>query len=1255
MNNEVTNPPAAVDGNGPTQVQHDLNLVYQAMMEELGNERMDSLPLEDGNSRGREPDLPDPTLASMLPARSAALDSEASAWHSFAEENQKPGSEGLASIYNGQLHHLRRQQKDAQLPNGYKQSQLDELKAFNASLTRAGSKSGRGSSDGRGGRAGGGSTRGGHASVRTPQQIIGHHLGSQHTKSGSKSTQQGQTPRKKQINAAMARLSSYATGIRSGSQPQQAPSKNVVGPPRPMVFGLASPEVFLSHTGIVAKPMPGSTSMTSSAANGTSNTTGTAPKPTKTPSQGLAASRYALPSDKVHAATAQHAAIIHAHPPQKSMSEIPAGQTSTLLAPNSQSLITQLSTSSISSPPVATDKADSSKISTSDIDLDQLLKYPSPRAPGEFVVFKETIKISTGTMQQECGELRLVARWGYPYFSLEIEAGDSVSISEVLSRGSIFETEAKRSSFVKFVPAPTIGISASCTIQFRVPMLATQAVQMAVKDPSLLIPPVDPSFRINPEALLLVDEAPYAPVRSPHFHDMLAIDNGQPLIPEVDDPTAQSGLPQPAAPQSNAASPALQDLMHLLITDDLVSSTLDKLNAEPQGPFLDQVAFLVAADPEASKDAQLAAKFNRVLTNGLTSSAWCNGQSQSELKLKAATAAIVLNHIERGGGSVMQQIMGAYPNFSTHLAHAIFVEAKSREQAQSLQHPTISANFKAQSDPDWKLFSNDAERSHSSQKGATSGQENGETVEPRNSAALTTPPITLKENLLGSNDSAQDGEQTGEPPKLEGNTTPLKIEGRTTPKTAERRVVYSIQELTALRNKAYTVKNTLPQPVIQTARRLKSPPQSENIVQVTRTGIPVVAGIDTALRSPRSHVLQAPEIVHQNAMTKRGHGSTLSTSPAQTTPMNIPFIESGLETHTASNIRGFPSSISDHSGAALKQTSAKELNFEEERESNVNTPDIHAAIHNTLPVSNSLRPGTKNSSHSLPGKENVMLDIGSSSSASEAPSEKLGQTLKASVEAQMSSSDEVEHISKLSRSATAAHAKKVGPSATSNISDTTSLVDSVNASISRNSRPAKAISNSPESEATVSLTKTPEVNLNGGLMASRWVLSNTAAPKETRYRGFNAPSRLRAPVLPLGGTPPGEGIDHLSQSFRNISVAPLTSLPQPIPQAQPVVNPSLQSSNYQKVWVPDVSGNWIETIAFVPQQNQTIHSNPGAKQEHGSLSPFSNPASMLPVPHAGPSGTTARPVLSPIPSNNVQADLQKRLSQSLRNRSGPHL
>ncbi|RDW60852.1 hypothetical protein BP6252_12235 [Coleophoma cylindrospora] len=1254
MNNEVTNPAAAAVGNGPTQVQHDLNLVYQAMMEELGNGRMDSLPLEDGNSRGREPELPDPTLASMLPARSAALDSEAFAWHSFAEENQKPGNEGLASIYNGQLHHLRRQQKDAQLPNGYKQSQLDELKAFNASLTKAGNKSGRGSSGGRGGRAGGGSTRGGHASVRTPQQIIGHHLSSQNTKPGSKSTQQGQTPRKKQINAAMARLSSYATGIRSSSQPQQAPSNNVVNPPRPMVFGLASPEVFLAHTGIVAKPMPGSTSIPSSAANGASNTTGTAPKPITIPSQGLAASRYALPSDKANGATAQHAAIIDAHPPQKSMSETPAGHTSTPLVPNSQLLAIQLSTSSISPSPVATDKADT-RISTSDIDLDQLLKYPSPRAPGEFVVFKETIKISTGTIQQESGELRLVARWGYPYFSLEIEAGDSVSISEVLSRGSIFETEAKRSSFVKFVPAPTTGISGSYTIQFRVPMLATQAVQMAVKDPSLLIPPVDPSFHIDPEALLLVDEAPYAPARGPHFHDMLAIDNGQPLIPEVDDHTAQSDLPQPAAPQSNSASPALQDLMHLLITDDLVSSTLDKLNAEPQGPFLDQVALLVAADPEASKDAQLAAKFNRVLTNGLTSSAWCNDQSQSELKLKAATAAIVLNHVERGGGSIMQQIMGAYPNFSTHLAHAIFVEAKSREQAQSLQHPTISANFKAQSDPDWKLFSNTAERSQSSQKGVTSSQKNGETVKPGNSAALTTPPVILTKTPLGSNDSAQNGEQTGKSPKPEGNTTPLKIELGTTPKTAERRVVYSIQELTALRSKAYTVKTTLPQPVKQTAHQLKSPPQSENIVQVTRTGIPIVAGVDTALRNPRSHILQAPETVHQNAMTKPGDGSTPSTSPAQTTPINTPSIEPGLETHTTSNIRGFPSSTSDLSRAALKETSAKELDFEEERESNVITPDIHTATHNTLPVSSSLHPGTKNSSLSVPGKENVMLDIGSSLDAIEAPSEKLGQTLKAGVEAQMSSKDDVEHISKLSQSANAAHAKKVEPSATSTISNTTSLVDSVNASISSNSRPAKAISNSPKSKATSSLIKTPEVGLNGGLMASRWALPNSTAPKKTRYSGLNAPPRSGAPVLALGGTPAGEGVDYLSQSFRNVSVAPLASLPQPIPQAQPIVNPSSQSSNYQKVWVPDVSGNWIETIALVPQKNQTIHSNPGAKQEHGSLSPFSHPASMLPGPHASRSGTTARPVLSPIHSKNVQADLQKRLSQSLRNRSGSPL
>lgn len=82
-------------------------------------------------------------------------------------------------MYNGQLHHLRRQQQDAQLPNGYKQSQLDELKAFNASLTKAGNKGSRGLSGGRGGGTGGGSARDGHTSVRTPRQIIGHHLGGQ--------------------------------------------------------------------------------------------------------------------------------------------------------------------------------------------------------------------------------------------------------------------------------------------------------------------------------------------------------------------------------------------------------------------------------------------------------------------------------------------------------------------------------------------------------------------------------------------------------------------------------------------------------------------------------------------------------------------------------------------------------------------------------------------------------------------------------------------------------------------------------------------------------------------------------------------------------------------------------------------------------------------------------------------------------------------------------------------------------------------
>ncbi|KAL3424432.1 hypothetical protein PVAG01_03713 [Phlyctema vagabunda] len=576
----------------PKGMNPDQQAVYEAMLEELGQKRVESLPLADGTSSKRGPLSHGASgtyrgsgqslsaAAPMISGRAVDQAHVSTRWGAFVADNKKENTSALQPEADGQLARIKKQQ--AEDNKKYTEDQLKEARALNASFSRGGSKT-RGSARGR--RSAEGSVRGsynpGFSTGAGSHKNVANNRSNTHPFRGSQ----------KQIKAnevlhKMARNSKINT---HAGRRREANIRVSTTTPKIWPTKLATAEAYLNHAGF-NEPVVES----------------------KAPKTGLASSKYA---------TAQDNFISKAIDSPKTAPVAPAQPTSGIRI---QLLL----------------------------ELEAMVRKDGVWISGK--VANLTI-LSNGTPNAQ-----VVAK---------VPTSGLILLKEVISNPALFRLDGLS---IKYNQKREPGTS--WQFNFQNPLFAKKAKD-AVDDPvgfELKYLPAKKAGNYDTE----FNPAP-GPHRSQAWHDMNDLSNGTPLL-NLDEEEAGS------VPEDSGT----QDMVSLMITEQLVDTLV--ADVANNSDALSEVQLTILSDPETFINPGLAAKYERVLENGLHSSTYADGY-EVPIRSKRAWKAIlkvVTHHME--DKHIMRSFSSLFKSFAEQLTDAVYVKLHASSQANRIEDSRLS-------------------------------------------------------------------------------------------------------------------------------------------------------------------------------------------------------------------------------------------------------------------------------------------------------------------------------------------------------------------------------------------------------------------------------------------------------------------------------------------------------------------------------------------------------------------------------------
>ncbi|PQE27001.1 hypothetical protein CJF31_00003719 [Rutstroemia sp. NJR-2017a BVV2] len=558
--------------------------IHAAMMEELGLARRDALPLEDRHNGRSIGVLPIPNK--RLPA-----DSVTAAWHRVEDETDST-DEKLPDIAGGQLYRERKNTVDNGRGRG-------------------------GHANGSYGRSRGGiSTRGGHSSAggrgRQSAQRGNDRIEKRETFNPG-DTQTYFNDARHQVNdhqalvRGIARLRfeaehgnaekkiGFSTKLPSTAakvaKPSRAPPLSTRRPASSS-YNLASPEAFLAHAQVGSSPSvkPAQTATSGILPSSVLDTPAISPSPTPNSQQnvGLATSQWASP---------------------QTTTPLPARAFAvTRPTPLTVKLATSVSETFSSAPLETTNRV--------------------------VVEERNSVKISKNKSVPRSGIARLVKFDDSSPLSLELQVDDKLLVNDLLTESATLEVDG---SYVTYRTGHETDRSNMWRIQFQLPGPAQKFANTHNFRLSLLrrssylsrpleqqrtTPPVTvPSSAVsttsnttNPFPSVPAISFPMNRISSGTYADLAMIDGHQVLVSLEEN---ERECVQEDKNQKPATS-AIEDLLSLM-NEDIVSSTLQVLNTEYGGSFIDHVSQM-AKGTDLENDQDFLERSKRVFGGGLSSS-----------------------------------------------------------------------------------------------------------------------------------------------------------------------------------------------------------------------------------------------------------------------------------------------------------------------------------------------------------------------------------------------------------------------------------------------------------------------------------------------------------------------------------------------------------------------------------------------------------------------------------------------------------
>ncbi|TGO60751.1 hypothetical protein BCON_0033g00630 [Botryotinia convoluta] len=632
----------------------EMEAIKQAMMEELGIGRRDALPLED-----RAANVPMVPLSSIN--RQVRPEHPASAWHNLNLDDVDPGIEDLDDIAGGQLYRLRR---------------------GGIGLSNSGT-GGHSAGHGRGGA----SNRGGHASVGGRGNIAAR--GKKTDNSGSGPTYYNDARRggksHAKVDAGIARLQREAefsrknrTEGRSFKTPQstskstkpvlRAASPVVAGATPPLAnrlinsrFKLTSPATFLSHNNIGSSPVARVPEpVVSAPQNKVDDDLLVPPSASKlAPQGGLAASRWAsssappvvmsgsddLSRSATHANTASASAsipsvqqVVPAITTSASMSICSAQQIKPIVDANTSESDHYVR----SVPPAMSTKASELTHSVQHATVaarltlitDDVTVHPTSVIV-RTVIDERPVKVCKNNSTFKLGIARLIRLDKKSPLTLEVQIGNEIILSELLSEAAIFKVDVKDGNTVTYRANPTTEKIPTWKLQFQLPGTAkgfvnyhsfrlselrrtggsSHSSEQESQGPLVLLSPVSSSAEFD----LTDAEKSYLTNRisSSTFADLTLINSEEILVPLHEEECK-------AEDNQVEEYSHFQDLLSLM-EGDIVEGTLQVLNANHGGSFYDHV-FHLAKNVGLENDAHFMKHAKNVFIGGLSSSRYSSSK-----------------------------------------------------------------------------------------------------------------------------------------------------------------------------------------------------------------------------------------------------------------------------------------------------------------------------------------------------------------------------------------------------------------------------------------------------------------------------------------------------------------------------------------------------------------------------------------------------------------------------------------------------
>ncbi|TGO92194.1 hypothetical protein BPOR_0008g00340 [Botrytis porri] len=704
----------------------EMEAIKQAMMEELGIGRRDALPLED-----RAANIPMVPLSFVN--RQVEPEHPASAWYNLNLDDVDPGVEDLDDIAGGQLYRLRR--GGIGLISG----------------GRGGLPAGRG--------RGGDLNRGGDAYVGGRENLAASGKNTGDSGSGQTHSNDVRSRGKShaKVDAGIARLQREAefsrknrTEGRSFKTPQstskskkpvhRAASPVVARAAPPLAdrlvnsrFKLTSPATFLSHNNIGSSPVTTAPEpIISAPQNKVNDDLLVPPSASKlAPQGGLAASRWASPSTQLvdisgsddlsrsptHANTASASAsspsvqqVVPAVTTSASMSICSAQQIMPILSANTSESDHPVRLAPPAMSTNASELTDTVQYATVapllTLLTDNVTNFPTPVVVRTLVIEK-LVKVCKNDSTFKLGTARLIKLDEKSPLTLEVQVGNEVILSELLSEAAIFKVDmkdGKPGNIVTYRANPTTENIPTWKLCFQLPGTAKSFVnyysfrlselrrsggsshssEQESQDPLVLFSPVS-----SPAEKKLTDaEKSYLTTRisSSTFADLTLIDSEEILVPLHEEEYI-------AEDNQDEEYSHFQDLLSLM-EGGIVEGTLQVLNANHGGSFYDHV-FHLTKNVGLENDAYFMKHAKNVFIGGLSSSRY-----SSSKPILSVTEGLVSDFLTRSETllrfpqefidayikKIAKKILDMAQNFhnGTHSATAIPAEKSSSVEAIEL-------------------------------------------------------------------------------------------------------------------------------------------------------------------------------------------------------------------------------------------------------------------------------------------------------------------------------------------------------------------------------------------------------------------------------------------------------------------------------------------------------------------------------------------------------------------------------------------